>query len=324
MLSDTNMVYKVGSSFYPNDANAYTSTKDRQGGYGNRFAGNYLLDLGHTPVITTAYYDATTASQNDNYVVGGVTSGHAIASSNSYQLDLNIFRSAIDTNFAVMAYRHPDKSANYITDKQYQTYILHNFTNSIWDLDYVYLGGRTDILVGATTEPELTFRTYGTGDVSSSYYYQNRRLAEYGYYPTDSNDRGLPYKDSIYKAVSADEYGTAEEVGIYYRNNSNAANLMNRGRGGALVNSERQSKVDDNANYGAVIKGIPLNTKLIPCPYYIPDDFALVQFDYASPDALIQMWDTVTVSGSEVYTVITASYNQTNRTRGVAFCARTT
>ena len=191
-------------------------------------------------------------------------------------------------------------------------------------MDYVYLGGRTDILVGATTEPELTFRTYGTGDTYSSQYYQNRRVAEYGYYPTDSNNRGLSYKDSVYKAVSADEYGDASEIGIYYRNNSTASNLMNRGRGGATINSELADAVDSNANYGAVIKGIPLNTKLVPCPYYIPDDFALVQFDYASPDALIQMWDTVTVSGSEVYTVITASYNQTNRTRGIAFCARTT
>ena len=324
MDSDTKMIYKVGSSFYPNDADSYSTTKDRMGGYGNRFAGNYLLDLGHTPVVTNAQYDATTATNNDDYVVGGQVSGHTIASSNSYQLDLNIFRSAIDTNFAVFAYRHPDKSANYITDKQYQTYILHNFTNSIWDLDYVYLGGRTDILIGATSEPELTFRTYGTGDVTSGYYYPNRRVAEYGYYPTDSNNRGLSYKDSVYKAVSADEYGDDSEIGIYYRNNSTASNLMNRGRGGATINSELADAVDSSANYGAVIKGIPLNTKLIPCPYYIPDDFALVQFDYASPDALIQMWDTVTVSGSEVYTVITASYNQTNRTRGVAFCARTT
>ena len=323
MISDTNMIYKVGSSFYPNDANSYTTTKDRMGGYGNRFAGNQYLDLGHEPVVQAQYYDGATQGQNDDYYncdYGGL----AVASSNSYQLDLNIFRSAIDTNFAVMAYRHPDKSANYITDKQYHTYILHHFTNNIWDLDYVYLGGRTDILVGATTEPELTFRTYGTGDVYSSQYYQNRRVAEYGYYPTDSNNRGLSYKDSVYKAVSADEYGDASEIGIYYRNNSTASNLMNRGRGGATINSELADKVDDNANYGAVIKGIPLNTKLVPCPYYIPDDFALVQFDYASPDALIQMWDTVTVSGSEVYTVITASYNQTNRTRGVAFCARTT
>ena len=324
MYSDTKMIYKVGSSFYPNDANAYTGTKDRQGGYGNRFAGNQFLDLGHEPVVTAQYYDGATQGANDDYYncdYGGL----AVASSNSYQLDLNIFRSAIDTNFAVMAYRHPDKSANYITDKQYHTYILHHFTNSIWDLDYVYLGGRTDILVGATSEPELTFRSWGCGDVyRSTNYYPNRRVAEYGYYPTDSNNDCVPYKDSVYKAVPANETGAAEEIGIYYRNNSNAANLMNRGRGGAYFNSEYADKVADAANYGAVIKGIPLNTNLVPCPYYIPDDFALIQFDYASPDALIQMWDTVTVSGSEIYTVITASYNQTNRTRGIAFCARTT
>jgi len=325
MISDTNMMYKVGSSFYPNDANSYSTTSDRMGGYGNRFAGNYLLDLPHTPVTSSEYYLGSSATQADNYPNGN-TGGEAVASSNSYQLDLNIFRSAIDTNFAVMAYRHPDKSANYITDKQYHTYILHNFTNSIWDLDYVYLGGRTDILVGATTEPELTFRTWGSGDVylGASGYYPNRRVAEFGYFPANSSNIGVPYKDSVYKAVPADEQGSASEIGIYYRNNSNAANLMNRGRGGATVNSELADTVSNSANYGAVIKGIPLNTKLVPCPYYIPDDFALVQFDYASPDALIQMWDTVTVSGSEVYTVITASYNQTNRTRGVAFCARTT
>ena len=325
MHDDTSMIYKVGSSFYPNDANASSPTKDRQGGYGNRFAGNYLLDIPHTPVTAQAQYDGATLTYNDDYYVVTTYQGETIASSNSYQLDLNIFRSAIDTNFAVMAYRHPDKSANYITDKQYHTYILHNFTNNIWDLDYVFLGGRTDILIGSTSDPKLTFRSWGCGDVyRSSNLYPNRRVAEYGYYPTDSSNDCVPYKDSVYKAVPANETGSASEIGIYYRNNSNAANLMNRGRGGDYFNSEYQQKVDDNANYGAVIKGIPLNTKLVPTPYYMPDDFALIQFDYASPDALIQMWDTVTVSGSEVYTVITASYNQTNRTRGIAFCARTT
>ena len=324
MYSDTKMIYKVGSSFYPNDANASYWSQDRMGGYGNRFAGTRYLDIPHDPVYSSQYYDATSSSQNASSMVGG-QSARTIASSNSYQLDLNIFRSSIDTNFAVFAYRHPDKSANYITDKQYQTYILHHFTNNIWDLDYVFLGGRTDIHVGATDEPEITFRTYGTGDVNySSLYYPCRRVAEFGYYNVDSNNRGMTYRDSVYKATSANEYGSADEIGIYYRNNSTASNLMNRGRGGELVNSEYQQKVDDNANYGAVIKGIPLNTKLVPTPYYMPDDFALIQFDYASPDALIQMWDTITVSGSEVYTVITASYNQTNRTRGIAFCARTT
>ena len=103
MKSDTNMLYKVGSSFYPNDANSYYTTSDRMGGYGNRFAGNQLLDLGHQPVVQAHYYLGSSSTQNDDYIVGGEYNGHAIASSNSYQLDLNIFRSSIDTNFAVFA-----------------------------------------------------------------------------------------------------------------------------------------------------------------------------------------------------------------------------
>jgi len=62
---------------------------------------------------------------------------------------------------------------------------------------------------------------------------------------------------------------------------------------------------------------------MVPCPYYIPDDFVLIDFDYATPSTNIQQGDTITISGSEVYTVITGSYNQTTRTRGILFCART-
>ena len=58
---------------------------------------------------------------------------------------------------------------------------------------------------------------------------------------------------------------------------------------------------------------------------YLPDDFVLINFDHASPSQNIQQNDTITITeGSEVYTVIDGAYNQTNRTRGVLFCARTT
>jgi hypothetical protein len=39
------------------------------------------------------------------------------------------------------------------------------------------------------------------------------------------------------------------------------------------------------------------------------------------------MWDTITVSGSEIYTIICSSYRNdtdTGKTIGIAFCARTT
>ena len=77
-------------------------------------------------------------------------------------------------------------------------------------------------------------------------------------------------------------------------------------------------------DFNAVIKGIPLQAKWLPMPYFIPDDFVFIDFNYGTPNANIQQGDTVQVSGSEIYTVITGSYNQTSRTRGIVFCARTT
>jgi len=61
---------------------------------------------------------------------------------------------------------------------------------------------------------------------------------------------------------------------------------------------------------------------MVPSPYNMPDDFAMIDFDYASPSTNIQQGDTITISGSEVWTVITGNYNQTTRTRGMLFCAR--
>ena len=56
----------------------------------------------------------------------------------------------------------------------------------------------------------------------------------------------------------------------------------------------------------------------------MPDDFVLIDFHHDAPAANIQQYDTVTISGSEVYTVIQGSYDQTSSTDGILFCARTT
>ena len=79
-----------------------------------------------------------------------------------------------------------------------------------------------------------------------------------------------------------------------------------------------------STDFNAVIKGIPMQGHWLPMPYFIPDDFVFIDFNYGTPNANIQQGDTVTVSGSEIYTVITGSYNQTTRTRGLLVCARTT
>ena len=83
-------------------------------------------------------------------------------------------------------------------------------------------------------------------------------------------------------------------------------------------------RLPDTTNFNAVIKGLPLSVKIAPVPYYLPNDFAMIDFDVSTPQANIQQGDTITVSNNEVYTIITGSYNQTSRTRGILFCARTT
>jgi len=75
--------------------------------------------------------------------------------------------------------------------------------------------------------------------------------------------------------------------------------------------------------YNSVIKGIPINGNLIPCPYYIPDDFVLIDFKLTASGQDLKQGDTITISGSEVYTVITGSYNKFGETAGILFCART-
>ena len=121
-------------------------------------------------------------------------------------------------------------------------------------------------------------------------------------------------RDKIASNTYIAELG-AYERRHYYRNNATF-------RGDPHF-SDYTQKSPDSLNHNAVIKGIPLTSQFVPCPFYLPDDFVLIQFDHSAPGQNIQQFDTVTISGSEVYTVINGAYNQTNRTRGILLCART-
>ena len=130
-----------------------------------------------------------------------------------------------------------------------------------------------------------------------------------------------PYVQDQLKATSYPTSRSTDQRRPYYRNNTYSEHNMFRGD---LGFTDYNNKSPDVLNHNAVIKGLPISSQLIPCPYYIPDDFVLIQFDHAAPGQNIQQYDTITISGSEVYSVIDGAYNQTNRTRGILFCARTT
>lgn len=329
----SNIYFSSGSGYFP----FFNSVDARYSGghaFGRRFAGTTYLDLNQRNIrdsfvdhLNSQFYNNSPTNRFGDYPI--TTGGNT-----QYQLDLNIFRSSLDPKFAVFSFKAPFKPSTHISGNTYGTFIFHNFTTDIWDLNNLFLGGLTQIYGegnGGTTRPYISFRSHlvGLHDVNSNFYSTSasKRTAEFGYAPQDTDDGDgfnvgsstIAFSD--YNSVSYPNIGFASPNRIYYRN----SNIPIRTKGGGNGERNGNASISLNADFNAVIKGIPLNSTLVPSPYYIPDDFALIDFDYGVPSANIQQGDTITISGSEVYTVITGSYNNTNssRTRGILFCART-
>ena len=307
---DTTITMGAGPWFHPKD---YDLTGDGLGPtatsttrYTPRFAGDKYLDVEWG--ITDSYGTENTNPKSSRF--DGQGNDHTVASSNSYQLDLNVFRSGIDPNFVVLSYRQPTLSSTKLRDNTFLTFIPHNFTTDVWDLDNVWLGGITEIkpYTQESYKAGLDFHTYPYG--SADYPQYNKRCAEF---PYDRFNDGIKtqYTSMIHDTPSSHIYD--DLIRVYSRDSSAD---VNQNAAGAT------KSVNPDADYNAVIKGIPLNAMMIPSPYYIPDDFVLIDFDYASPSTNIQQGDTITISADEVYTVITGCYNQSGRTRGLLFCAR--
>ncbi len=323
MTGATTLQHISGTSFYPfNSDNA----NDRGGNYGNSFRGNYKLDVSNTPSSSSDCYVDSSSTQ---YGTSPVTSQNmTIASSNSYALDLNIFKSSIDTKFAVFSFHQPTLSSTIINNNTFSTFFVHNFApqGNLWDLEYLMTGGFTEIIPSnSSTDPYLEFRTYPC-QMTSSGYEAAKRTGEFGYCNLNSSDSATLCFITQYFPNTSNDNEDTNDVQLYYRTNAAySSSKPNRGRGGATTSGdEYPEKIPDSQNWNAVIKGIPLSTVMVPCPYYLPDDFALIQFEYDTPNANVQQWDTITISGSEVWTVITGQYNQTTYTKGILFCARTT
>lgn len=328
MHDDTHMEMCVGSGFMPykSDSNTY---RQNEPGYGPRFEGSFLLDYPYQPPTMGITFRSDASSQGDSYYGcwGPSNNGREpIASSRSYQLDLNVFRSGLDPKFIVWSYRQPTLSSTKLRDNTFLTYILHNYTGDLWDLDDQFLGGVTTIHPSTQdSNPYLDFRTYPCGTIRKlSSQYPSKRSAEAGYMSWSTGENGSMsnsgYMNTIYKSTNNQNAAASYHVGMYVRNNTQDDPYVNRSDGGWNLSDN----LPDSTNYNAVVKGIPLQAAFIPTPYYMPDDFVLIDFHHNAPSANIQQYDTVTISGSEVYTVIQGSYDQAGSTNGILFCARTT
>jgi len=336
VYNDYRMSLYAGSSFFPFDAD---NTDDMGGQYRDSFRGTEYLDVPHD----SSYYNTLDRSDNSRSQVSGQYDDlFRYATSNSptaHDLKLNIYRSSIDTDFAVLSFNQPSISGT-LNESTFSTFIIHNFDSTLYNYDEVFSAGVTFIVPEDSLNSNqgdtgsLGFKTLLVGNSYASGDYQlSTRTAEAGWSQVYKNSH-YGQRAQNYNITSSQTNYTSSVYGggMYGDYNSptdNHATIFSRNGGF----KDEGTLTDSDATYGnrypitaytSVIKGIPINGNLIPCPYYMPDDFVVIDFNLPTSALEIKQGDTITVSGSEVYTVITGSYNQYNETAGILFCARTT
>ena len=323
----------VGSSFFPFNT---TNNSDKGGQYRDSFRGTQYLD---TSSGTST--DRLDDDQEIHVQFGSLYYPQfKFSTSNSpttHNLKLNIYRSGIDPSFAVLSYNQPSVTGK-INDSTFSTFIIHNFNSNLWNLNEVFSAGITfidkdpslDSNGGSTSY--IGFKTMLVGNSYTPYYGGGQhatRTAEAGWsqvaYDTHSGTRAQYY------TIASTKTNVTSSTGSGYNDYESIptmpATIYSRTGGvkdkGRLNDTPTYGNRYPITSYNSIIKGIPINGNLIPCPYYMPDDFVVIDFNIPTSAQNIIQGDTITLSGSEVYTVITGSYNQSYETAGILFCART-
>ena len=211
-----------------------------------------------------------------------------------------------------------------------------NHGANIWDLNHVWNGAYTTYM-STTRGIQITSPIMGT-----RYYYDgagaeplnNRSLAReanYGFFRDSNNNYYNQDFGTTTYDCNIDTRNSGTSVVAYYRNNnydkftSPSAVYEN--------NNIRMKSVSTAANFYKPMKGLPISNRLMPCPYYLPDDYIMLQVATSPGLTQFRPGDTVTISAGEVYEVIIAGYEQqqnglddipSNQAIGMLFCARIT
>jgi hypothetical protein len=337
VYSNYQMTLVAGSSFFPYNVD---NVNNRGGYYRDSFRGTEFLDISRESLGTQTSLDRS----NDAYAqisaqYEDVFRFATLNSPTTHDLNLNIYRSGIDPNFAVLSYSQPTVSGT-LNDSTFSTFIVHNFTSSLYNFDEVFSAGLTVVMprpsinTNGGDSAHLGFRTYLTGMKYLTEQNISLRSAEAGWSQIYSENSRYGLAAQNYSIASSQTSYTNSTGGgtagnDYEDPSSNEATIFSRNssfKNTGTLTIESSTRTYGNrypiTTYASVIKGIPINGNLIPCPYYMPDDFVLIDFKLTASGQDIKQGDTITISGSEVYTVITGSYNKSNETAGILFCAR--
>jgi len=246
------------------------------------------------------------------------------ATPQSYPLQIRTYRAQQpqDTNFAIIQFCSIMESiVTPITT--FNLWVGDAYGSNTFDLDDVFLGAYTTYDQNAATRNfDITTILPGYNRGHSTY---NGTVTEPAYERSLARNALYGYLRGTYVNFSTDTYyhnideNSGSQNVIYYRN--------------ATYDKYLSHAMSSNADWFKPIKNIPISQKMIPCPYYLPEDFALLQVATTPGLTSFRPGDTVTVSGSEVYTIIDAAYQtqqtgldgiSNNSTMGMLFLARTT
>lgn len=215
---------------------------------------------------------------------------------------------------------------------------------NIWDLDHVFQGGIT--VYGTASQFEFGSRadnnaiciktsdaadTYDSGTEDPSFmlgsnsqagtgkiYDAAGRAREclFGYQRTYSGNSRYYKADILTDMYRMNIDGHHNTEGYpqfnvnmtqqYYRNDVYDRVTINGAGGGVF-------SVNALANSHKPLKGLPISSAMMPCPYYIPDDFVIIQFVCEPGETIVRPGDTISVSGSEIYTVICVGGDRNNQ-----------
>ena len=262
----------------------------------------------------------------------------------NYPLKIKYYKAQApqDTNFAVVQFIQTINSI----DIPFFTFNLNkgpNFGAGIWDHAEVWNGSYTTFVTGDTIN--------GSPGTGSGNYIETRYTTPGYHYSSSGPHHEPPGASSLareanyaYLRTPSDQY----VADTRYVSNIDASNSNSYDNVYTYFRSSTYDKYTDSdsreynyanrigtvgVGYHKPIKGLPICNSLVPCPFYMPDDFVMIQAEITPGATVFRPGDTVTVSGSEVYTIIIAD-NYTNQTgldgvanntaNGMIFAARTT
>lgn len=208
-----------------------------------------------------------------------------VASSPFIPTTLRTRQSGLDPNFATFAILEGNNNRNPFFLSKYNT------AYQPWSLNDVFLGGLTEVFqnpVINVNDAGLLFRTRVGAP---------KRMAESGY--------------SNY---------TAATTSIYFTSSTGSRQLQSAWTTSfpALYSRQLGDLQTSLTTSYPIYKNIPINIYFAPVPYYLPEDFVLIEIPWINA----AIGDTITVSETEVYTIVQLATNQITYT-GLAFAART-